>query len=169
MNQNQPLNVRFNVAVNHIAAKVLPRGFDVSADAPPDYDSLVAHYRATGRVLVWSGASERTIFADAHVNHAFRAWHDARHISGGHDFSRNGEFCTMVDMMADVSAIYDGQTAATFRTILRAEILGQREFQDRFGGFPLDQMAFVRDYMVRPIVYHKADARARYGIEAESI
>ena len=165
---NQPFNVRFNVAVNHIAAKVLPRGFDVSADAPQDYDSLIAHYRATGRVLVWSGASERTIFADAHVNQAFRAWHDARHISGGHDFSRNGEFLTMVAQMADISAIYSGQTAATFRTILRAEIIGQREYQERFGGFPLNQFAFVRDYLANPLLALAADARALYGVSFEA-
>ena len=165
---NQPMNRAFNIAVLHIAAKVLPCGFDVSADAPQDYDSLVAHYRATGRVLVWGGASERTIFADAHVNHAFRAWHDARHLSGGHDFSRNGEFYTMVDMMADVSAIYDGQAAATFRAIIRAEIIGQWEYKDRHGGFPLDQISFVRDYITNPIAAQATDARHIYGVSFEA-
>lgn len=165
---NQPLNRAFNVAVNHIAAKVFPCGFDVSADAPQDYDSLVARYRATGRVLVWSGASECTIFADSETNFAFRAWRGVRHILGGHPFTPRGEFCTMVDMMADISAIYDGHAAATFRAIVRARILGQREYQERFGGYPLDQIAFVRDYMTNPILALAADARAVYGVSFEA-
>lgn len=144
---NQPLNRAFNVAVNHIASRVLPCGFDVSADAPATFESLVAHYRETGRVCVWNGASERTIFADAETNFAFRAWHDSKHILHGLPFTRAGEYAAMVYQCADVCAIYDGATAETFCRILAAEICGQFDYNARFGGFPIDQIGFARAYL----------------------
>lgn len=143
----EPVSRAFNVAVLHIASKVLPCGFDVSADAPQDFDSLMVHYKKTGRVLVWVGASEQTIFADEEVNYAFRAWHDSKHILGELPFTREGEAEAMREQMKDILALYDGEAAALFCCLLRAEILGQFDYQERYGGFPVDQIGFVSAYL----------------------
>lgn len=142
-----PLSVGFNVAVLHIAGKVLPRGFDVSADAPQGFDSLVAHYAETGRIMVWNGASDRTIFADSQVNFAFRAWHDSRHIVGGFDFTQAGELGVAAMQKANILAIYDGAQAAFYCRLLDAEIMGQFHYFEIHGGFPLDQKGFVVAYL----------------------
>lgn len=142
-----PLSVPFNVAVLHIASKVLPCGYDVSPIAPQDFDSLVAHYEATGRVLVWNGASDKTIFAYPEVNFAFRAWHDSKHIVGGFPFDRAGELAALEMQILDIRAIYDGATADLFCDILTAEIMGQFSYKERHGGFPVDQIGFAKAWI----------------------
>ena len=144
----RPLSVAFNVAVLHIASRVLPCGFDVSENAPQTFDSLVAHHEKTGRVLVWNGASDKTIFGDPEINFAFRAWHDSRHIVGNHDFTWKGETAGLEAQQADVRTIYDGPNATFFCRLIDAEICGQKTYQDKRGGFPLDQIGFARAYLI---------------------
>jgi len=143
----RPLSIPFNVAVLHIASKVLPCGFDVSPNAPQDFDSLIAHHDKTGRVLVWDGASDTTIFGDAEVNFAFRAWHDSKHITARLPFTREGEIAALELQKADVRAIYDGATADSFCALLDAEIRGQFDYCEKNGGFPENQAAFARAYV----------------------
>ena len=158
-----PLSVAFNVAVLHIVSKVLPCGFDVSEIAPQDFDSLLAHYQETGRVLVWNGASGKTIFADAEVNFAFRAWHDSKHIIARLPFNRAGKFEALAMQKADILACYDGATADSFCALLDAEIAGQFDYCERYGGFPIDQAAFARVY-----IQDKTRAlRSDFGISTE--
>ncbi len=145
-----PVSRAFNIAVLHITSRVLPCGYDVSEIAPQDFDSLVSHYDKTGRVLVWSGASDRTIFADCEVNYAFRAWHDSKHITGNFPFSWEGESAAMQAQMDDIRALYDGKIAEYFCDLLTAEIQGQKQYQDARGGFPLDQIGFAQSYLVNP-------------------
>lgn len=160
----EPVSRAFNCAVLHITSRVLPCGYDVSEIAPQDYDSLVSHYDKTGRVLVWSGASDKTIFGDCEVNYAFRAWHDSKHITGKFPFNWEGETAAMQAQIADVRAIYDGKTAEYFCDLLTAEIQGQKQYQDARGGFPVDQIGFARAYL--------ADSRAAingdFGISQEA-
>ncbi len=143
----RPLSRAFNVAVLHITGRALPMGFDVSDKAPSDYDALVSHYRETGRILVWSGASDHTIFDDSDVNIAFRAWHDSKHVIHGFPFTLAGEVGAMKRQKADVRAIYDGASADYFCRLLTAEIFGQFKYNQAHGGFPIDQMGFARAYM----------------------
>jgi len=149
---SKPLSVAFNVAVLHITSKILPCGFDVSENAPQDYDSLVAHYEKTGRVLVWNGASDKTIFGDCEVNFAFRAWHDSKHIIGSFSFTREGEMNALAMQKADILAIYDGTAADFFCTLLDAEIRGQFDYAERHGGFPIDQIGFARAYLENAMI-----------------
>jgi hypothetical protein len=113
-----PLSIPFNIAVLHIAAKVLPCGFDVSPIAPRTFDSLVAHYDKTGRVLVWNGASDKTIFADAEVTFAFRAWRDSKFITARLPFTAEGEKAALELQKMDIRALYDGATADSFCALL---------------------------------------------------
>lgn len=126
-----PVSVAFNIAVLHIAGKVLPCGFDVvdSLDcrasglefAPHTFDSLMAHYQVTGRVLVWNGASDNAIFADREVNYAFQAWHNSKYILGSFPFTPQGEQAALNAQRADIRAIYDGATADRFCSLIALE------------------------------------------------
>jgi hypothetical protein len=44
-----------------------------ATDAPDTYEKLKAHLDAGERLVVYSGGSQHTIYADPAVNHAFRA------------------------------------------------------------------------------------------------
>lgn len=107
----------------------------------------MANYRKTKRILVWNGASEKTIFADAETNFAFRAWHDSKHITRNLPFTIEGETAVMKLQQADIRAIYDGAEADYFCQLVHAEIMGQLYYANRHGGFPLDQMGFVKAYL----------------------
>lgn len=150
MEKRNPLSPGFNVAVAAIARRILPCGFDVSPDAPGTHTALMAHYKATGRVLVWSGASGRTVFACRETNYAFRAWHDSKHILFNLPFTMDGEAKVMRLQQADIRALYDGQRADLYCAILEGEVIGQGEYNEMYGGYPVDQAAFVAAYLVDP-------------------
>jgi len=143
-----PLDIHFNAAVLTICSRVLPGGYDVSDEAPETYEELIAHLDAGRRMLVYSGGSERTIYGDPEVNFAFRAWHDWCHWRGRHDFSMKGERAACAMQGEHLVTLY-GESPQTrvWRRILQAEIIGQRDYFDRHGTFPVDQRAFVAAYL----------------------
>lgn len=162
---NQPYSRAFNAAVSHIAARVLPQGFDVASDAPSTFPALVSHFKRTGRILVWNGASDSTIFGDAETNFAFRAWHDSKHVLFNLPFTPAGEAEACKRQCEDVRALYgNGKTADLFCALLRAEIIGQLEYKEAHGFFPLDQAGFVRAYIADR---ESAICGFHYGASAE--
>lgn len=90
----EPLYPALFKAVEHIVDVLMPDGFDTTDNEEHcnTYRKLEGYYKATGgRIIVWTGASDRTIFGDPAVNHAFRAWHDWCHLVLEADFSQDGE------------------------------------------------------------------------------
>src|SRR5438067_89761 len=79
----RPVDAALNRAVLRMAAIVCPGGYDVSSSAPSSFRELVRHLDDGGRMTVYGGGSEGTIFADNEVNYAFRAWHDWTHYRHG--------------------------------------------------------------------------------------
>jgi len=150
---DQPLNSGLNAAILAMCLKHLPHGFHASPDAPNTYEELCADYAAKGRVTVWDGASDRTIYgagtAGARVNVAFRAWHDWRHLTMAADFTPQGEARTCYAQIGDLFDAY-GVTDETLQwaRIIQAEIIGQGRYLERNGDFPVDQMAFVKAFLV---------------------
>lgn len=142
------LDKSLNVAVLHIADRLLPMGFDVSDHAPSTYEDLLDWYNKTRRISVWSGGSEKTIFGDREVNYAFRAWHDYHHIRLRAPFTAEGERAVLIAQQNDILTLY-GYSDKTMHwlDILNAEIIGQREYEDINGVFPDDQMEFVKSYL----------------------
>ena len=143
-----PLDRAFNVAVNHIASVLFPTGFDVADTAPSSLSELQQHVAATGRMLVWDGASDATIFGDDETNFAFRAWHDWCHLFGGFTFDLAGETLAMQMQQRHIRTLY-GNGAQTDRwcKLLEAEIVGQARYHAATGAFPADQVAFTRQYL----------------------
>ncbi len=142
-----PLDRAFNVAVLHMASRLFPTGFDVAAEAPSTLEELTSHVRKTGRMLVWNGASENTIFADPEVNYAFRAWHDWQHLMYQFPFTLEGERAAAEAQIAQLSRLYDGAALARFARLVLCEVVGQAEYKERTGDFPTDQVAFARDWL----------------------
>lgn len=144
MSYTQPWSRGFNAAVLHIAQRLMPGGYDVQeVGAPDSLDQLIAHVSATGRILVWAGASDRTIFGDEEVNHAFRAWHDWCHYTHKLPFTYAGEIRVAFVQAAHLVRLY-GQTPETERWVamIFAEVIGQSAFQEATGQFPVDQELF---------------------------
>ena len=146
--QALPLDRGFNVAVNHIASRLFPRGFDVAADAPETFEALKAHVAETRRMKVWNGASERTIFADPETNYAFRAWHDWCHLAGGFEFTPEGEAAAVALQQEHIRTLYgETEQAKYWVRILDAEVNGQLQYAAEHGDFPADQFSFVKEYL----------------------
>jgi hypothetical protein len=142
------LDPAFDTAVLACAARALPNGFDISPDAPATFDALATHWRDTGRVCVWDGASDSTIFGSPSVNYAFRAWHDWHHIAGQYPFTREGERLAMLAQQRDIRTLYRyTRQADWFCRILECEIVGQFDYAAKHGFFPVDQAAFARHYL----------------------
>lgn len=142
----EPLNPALNAAVLAIVAKLLPEGFDVANDAPATYEALRAHVADTGRICVWSGASDQTIFGDPAVNYAFRAWHDWVHWRYSLPFTAEGERRVSMIQCRQLRAMrpLSGRDLCYW---VHAEVVGQLEYKARWGSFPEDQRAFCLAYL----------------------
>jgi hypothetical protein len=143
----KPIDSAFNAAVLHCAMRSNPRGWMVSDDAPDTLASLQACIERDGRITVWRGGSDATMFADAEINYAFRAWHDSRHARLNAEFDSAGELETMRAQIADLTALYAGHDRlAIWTRYLEIEIAGQFDFAAAHGGeFPADQYQFTLD------------------------
>lgn len=146
----EPLCPHFNAAVVGVTARLFPTGFDTGPDAPNTFEDLMAHIERTGRMLVWDGASDRTIFGSPEVNHAFRAWHDWAHWRFRLPFTPEGERAACAVQQDHMRRLYgDNALSRWFCALLEAEIIGQIEYHTAHGDFPVDQRAFVVDWLGR--------------------
>lgn len=144
-----PVDPTFNAAVLRMAGIVCPTGFDVkenAEDAPSTYEELLAYVDEHQRLRVWAGASDNTIFGDAEVNLAFRAWHDWTHYTYKHDFSFEGECMTAEAMKADLLKIYPG-ASKVWLALIDAEVAGQAGEYQKTGEFVQDQRSYALGYL----------------------
>lgn len=142
----QPIDSGLNRAIMTMARLSFPNGFDVSSKLgefdSDSFGSLRRHVAQTGRMVVWPGESDRTIYADPAVNWTFRAWHDANHLAHGFDFSLSGEAATVESQIAELRLVFP-RMPERWAQILRCEVVGQAEHFERFGEFVTDQVAFT--------------------------
>lgn len=145
-----PLDGAFNDAVVAIAHHYVP-DYIVSDDAPSTFRQLKAHLDAGKTLVVAKEGSDHTIFADPAVNCAFRAWHDWSHWTGNYDFSLYGESATCC-LMIDHLYSFKGLTSETQRwsRLLIAEIIGQRQYYEKYRTYINNQRAFAQAYMASP-------------------
>lgn len=142
------LSQKLNVCVLTMAAKLFPCGFDVGPDAPSSLQAIKDHVEKTGRMKVSDEFGDTSIYGDKEVNCAFRAWHDFHHLRGNHEFTPEGEYQVAVAQCKDISKVY-GYTAQAreFMSYIKADVVGQVEYFERYGEFPQDQKAFVLAWM----------------------
>ena len=125
-------------------ARRLRHGWRASPVAPDTYEGLREDVREhAGRITVWDGGSERTVYGDPEVNHAFRAWHDATHLRHRWDFTLAGERNVATNQR--MVAFADGRTRLA--QVLFADVYGQALYYARHSAFPEDQIAFVAAYL----------------------
>lgn len=148
-----PLDEQFNHVVALCCADVVG-SYDVSEQAPATYHELMAHMaRNDGRLCVWSGASDQTIFAHPAVNWAFRAWHDYYHWKDRQPFTVVGELMVAFAQCDDIERLFpEHPRLKVWQALVMAEVVGQREYADAHGGrFPTDQHGFVAAWLSDPV------------------
>ena len=140
----EPLSRAFNIAVVAIANRLHPTGYDVGDPAPSTLQELQNHINTTGRMLVWNGASDKTIYADPETNWAFRAWHDWCHYTFNLEFNKEGKRKAYEIQKDHIRLVYGlGAQTDLFCDLIEFEIMGQFEYKEVFGNFPEDQMALA--------------------------
>lgn len=135
-------------AIILLAAQVLPDGFDVGDDAPQTYEALIGRLDGGERMMVWGGASGRTIYGSHAVNLAFRAWHDWWHWRIRAPFTIAGETAVCEAQIAHATQVLGEDPVID--VLLRAEIIGQNEYYRWHKRFPVDQRSFVEAYVDQP-------------------
>jgi len=142
------LDRELNLAIHHITSRLLPTGFDVSENAPATFEGLIAHLDNGKRMVVFSGGSTATIYADPDINYAFRAWHDFCHWRGEHDLSLDGEAATCLMQCRHLRHFYSNERKLRrWSLILRAEVIGQGRYFHYHKHFPANQRGFVEAYL----------------------
>lgn len=141
-----PLSIGLNIATQLFANVCWPRGWDLDDDLDVTYEMLCAEINSRGRMTVWTGGSDHTIYASPKVNYAARAWHDWVHWKHGFDFGPVGEFKTFREQQRMLRALY-GDAAMEWCAILHCEIVGQLAYCEQHGDFPANQMGFTREWL----------------------
>jgi len=134
----------FNRAVIAVTNHLMPCGFDVAETAPSTLGELTEHMNTTGRMLVYSGASENTIFGDKEVNWAFRAWHDWHHYHEQLPFTLKGEIMVCARQKEDLFRQF-GYINPKWEDLLDIEITEQVKEYVKTGVFVEDQVKFTVD------------------------
>jgi len=110
--------------------------YSVKADAPSTETALFS----STSLVVWSGASDSTIYQDALVNYAFRAWHDSLHLATGLDFS--------VDAEIELGRMQANQCDSDLmRELVFCEVAGQAMHYRNTGKFVENQVEFTVNYL----------------------
>lgn len=126
------LSIRLNEI---ITAKANELTYTVRDNAPSTFEELMQY-----GLIIWSGASDNTIYADPKVNHMFRAWHDSLHIKLNAPFTLQGEIYVATEQARQVGS-------DILAEIILAEVKGQAEYFDKHGEFPVNQISFIKQYL----------------------
>lgn len=147
----QPFDTKFNVAVLRMAEIVCPAGYDIDITgeiAPTSLPALNDYIARYHRIRVDARHSEGTIFADAEVNWAFRAWHDWTHYTIQAPFDLDGELAVAQRQIADLYRVFGHcRDADRFAKLIMCEVYGQARYYAEHGEFPADQRAFTRNWL----------------------
>lgn len=152
-----PFSKSFDIATMHMASRLFPKGFDTSdtLDVNSLDDVRAAIAANHGRMIVWSGASDRTIYGDPSVNHAYRAWHDWCHLDTGGDFSVDGEQKAARRQMDQLSEVFgEGhEDFALWCFLLHCEGVEQAAYTHRTGNFVVYQREFTGRLLSRLVPF----------------
>lgn len=142
------LDTDFNKAVLSIANKLVP-SYDISDNAPNTYKDMVKYFKEHGKLCIYNGASDKTIFADSNVNIAFRAWHDYYHLTKELQFTDLGEYIVSnyqaTDIMVYCLENNKLDKLNLWLNLLDIEINEQVQFFNENNYFIEDQYKFTLD------------------------
>lgn len=132
-----PLRPEQRHCLNNAVLEMAGTHWEAKAHAPESFADLMS----CPRLVVWDGASDQTIFRDARVNHAFRAWHDMGHVVGVHPFTLEGERAACRWQLKALLTRFP-DAPEWLLEVIRREVIGQAEYYEQTGAFPADQEAF---------------------------
>jgi hypothetical protein len=117
------------------------RSIDIPSVTVQDIAPETYHEFRNNPLIVWSGASDHTIFNVTSHNHIHRAHHDSVHLRHRLDFSIEREIEATRIGIAELRL--DGALADLYY----ADNGGQTEHYRDHGCFPSDQISFVTKYL----------------------
>ncbi len=143
-----PLDIGYNIAVRSIARRLFPTGYDTTdneGDAPTSLSELNTVIQGgAGRMVVWSGACENTIFDCPETNQDFRAWHDWCHWRGQFPFTLDGEKDAVAMQCDNLQTLYGYHAdVSKWQLIVRADIIGTFAHREIAGAYPVNQRAWT--------------------------
>ena len=111
--------------------------YHVADRAPASYAELKA--ASTSQLVVFAGASDRTIYGSPAINWAQRAIHDTWHLELSAGTDPLGELRVALAQALEVARV-SGDILADFAF---CDTAGQTWATQKFGCFPVDQVGFV--------------------------
>lgn len=118
-----------------------------SEDLEGTFKKHVQRYKETGKIHIWTGASNNTIFAVPEVNYYFRAWHDLTHIENNLGYSYLEEFIVCEIQKNELPKYWILE-----QKLVHAEIIGQGLYNFyNSGRFVQCQRSFTLNYLFDPI------------------
>lgn len=129
-----------NDLIRYINNEVLRQSKNLRYTIKEIAPSTIQDLRNESSLVIWSGASDATIYQDASVNYAFRAIHDALHLKTGLDFSPKHEI-----EMGRIQA--SKQSSSLMSELFYTEIARQAEYYLINGVFVQDQVNFTKQYI----------------------
>lgn len=139
-----------DITFDYLVSLMAPSKVRYSDKQYASYAEMRADFEATGYLTINVLHSDHTIFASPMGNWQFRAWHDACHIQANADFSPEGER-KAANLMVKQLWHLDGPSLADktrWAAIIDAEVNGQGAYYAQHNDFPVDQRAFVIDYLL---------------------
>lgn len=148
-----PLDLGFNVAAMAFAVNVMPQGWltqESYALSPKSLLDLNNAVRSTGKIVVWGGHTDSTIFGCPEHAAAFMAWHDWVHWSYQLPWNIAGEAAAAYIQCFQVIREYgaDDETTQWCAYILCC-ILGRAIDGQLAGLYPEDQRAYAQANVAR--------------------
>jgi hypothetical protein len=118
-----------------------------ASDIKATFEGHKLRWEKTGKIHIWTGASERTIFGSETVNHYFRCWHDYVHITNNLGYSEIEEVMTCEIQVSQLPSDWSFE-----RDLIRCEVTGQVLYFFHNGEFAEDQVKFTEQYLKDPSV-----------------
>lgn len=118
-----------------------------SNDIEATFESHKKIYRETGKIYIWTGESENTIFGNEKINHYFRAWHDYIHLNYnlGYSITEESIVCNIQRDMLPNEWIFE-------KELINAEIIGQAHYFYMNNNFVKNQRLFTVNYIDNSII-----------------
>lgn len=136
----------------YINKKAATIDYKISLKAPNSYKEMRKFKDENGYFLIYSGASDSTIFSSQEINIKFRAIHDKMHYENNLTFGFKDEKL-LSELQASLVGLWAYNNGFTqfesfnVRDLVNAEIKGQIEYYEANGKFVENQKKYIENYL----------------------
>jgi hypothetical protein len=114
-------------------------------DLPGTFAGHLKRFKDTGKIQIWTGASDTSIFGEARLNWLFRGWHDFTHLTNNLDYSYMNEIIVCEIQKKQIPEAWNLE-----KNLVHIEIIGQALFYYKNNYFVEDQRRFTLEYLLNP-------------------